>query len=194
MQRQPSHDGLYLLRDIGDPTKMVGELEEWAKSVKSNTGATEEMVGLWQMQIAEVTTNSFQRGVRYSRAQEAKASNIAGKAFGSSVQLAALDYGSTIPRVIQETAKRDGIRLRDGDLIRHACKLGVTSRSVKQNQGAGLHSLVNTVKDCQGSLIILSRNGLVHVCGNRQYRRTLKPIRKEPVLAVTLTIVKLRIN
>jgi hypothetical protein len=192
----PSPKGLYALRDLTNQDEMVEQLNEWTKSVQQGTEASDEQVALWQMQISEVTTNAFQHGPVYMANAAISPSMVAGKADGDSVQLAALDYGSTIPRLIHDTAIMSGLPndIDDAALIRFACNKGVTSRSVKQNQGAGLWSLTETVKRNDGTLLILSRNGLVHVCGDRIIEKHLPAIWPgQPVLEGTLTVINLHI-
>lgn len=197
-QRQaiPRAPGAYLLREIADRNAMVSELTEWSASVQAATSATAERCGLWQMQIGEVTANAFQHGGSLGRAL--KSILVNGKAYPATgtVQLAALDFGSGIPRVI-ERVTRPVVCRGDGDLIAHACKRGVTSRCVPQNQGAGLDSLVRTVRATGGGIMILSNNGMVHVMpGRPQYVRNLRvPTgNRKQVLDGTLTIINLRVE
>lgn len=186
--------GLYPLRRIQDREEMLSELQEWAESVREGTEASHEQVALWQMQIAEVTTNAFQHGPVHKQTEAASSSIVAGKAAGRCVQLAALDFGSTIPRVIESVARQNNISKGDGALIAFACRKGVTSHSVRQNQGAGLYSLVQTVNESGGMLQILSRNGLAHFSRRKHFTRelTARPD-GSPVLDGTLTIINLQI-
>ncbi|HVA50915.1 MAG TPA: hypothetical protein VNH11_31525 [Pirellulales bacterium] len=186
--------GLYPLRSIQNEESMLAELDEWSRSVQEGTTASPEQVALWQMQIAEVTTNAFQHGPMHKKRETMPASIVAGKASGQCAQLAALDFGSTIPRVICEVASKHGISGGDDSLIEFACGKGITSRSVRQNQGAGLYSLVQTVHENGGTLQILSRNGLVHFCSGQVYGECL-PCRHDgaPALDGTLTVINLRI-
>ena len=50
----------YLLRSIPEPDKMVGEIADWASTLEGFANAKAEDVACWQMQIAEVATNTFQ--------------------------------------------------------------------------------------------------------------------------------------
>jgi hypothetical protein len=190
------HNGLYPLRGIENKENMLSALEQWAESVQRGTAATPEQVALWQMQIAEVTTNAFQHGPVHKQQQLFRpVSIVAGKASGQIVQLAALDFGSTIPRVITEVAKRNGIKNEDGALIKFACQKGITSRSVKQNQGAGLYTLQQTVTGSpQGILQILSGNGLALFSNGQEFVKTLDNDDTSPMLDGTLTIINLQIN
>lgn len=184
--------GLYFLRCINDEATMLRELQVWAESVREGTGASEEQVAHWQMQIGEVTTNAFQHGPVHKMSGNT-GSRVAGKASGNSVQLAALDFGSTIPRVISALASQHAITGGDGNLIEFACRKGITSRSVKQNQGAGLYSLVQAVNESNGILQILSRNGLACFCNGKEFKRDLSPRENgSPVMEGTLTIINLQ--
>jgi hypothetical protein len=188
--------GVYWLRDLKDRESMVDELNAWTKSVQEGTHATDEQVAVWQMQLSEVITNAFQHGPMHTPDNTIPPSIVAGKADGSSVQLAALDYGSTIPRVIGKTAEAHGLHASDAGLIRFACQRGITSKSVPQNQGSGLWSLTETVKQNQGTLLILSRNGLVHVCGEKTIEKNISqmhPQQSIPMLNGTLTVINLKI-
>lgn len=187
----PQRVGDYLLRGITSRDDMVGELEEWAKSVRTGTTAKDEHVALWQMQICEVTTNSFQHC-------KAARTNIliAGRAYSSAgvVQLAALDLGIGIARVIEKSSTPIKKGFGDGDLLAHACKKGITSHCVPENQGAGLDSLVNTVKKNEGGrLQILSNRGLFHVNTVREHSRNLAP-KYGAGFDGTLTVVTLGIR
>ena len=107
--------GMYTLRGIHEKTEMLNELQDWAESVREGTEASPEQVALWQMQIAEVTTNAFQHGPVH-KPELGPPSVVAGKADGLCVQLAALDFGSTIPRVIRDVAKQNKVPENDGVL------------------------------------------------------------------------------
>lgn len=188
--------GLYPLRGIESKDSMLTELQAWAESVQQGTSATPEQVALWQMQIAEVTTNAFQHGPVHKTQSPGPTCIVAGKAVGTVVQLAALDFGSTIPLVIEKVARAKQIPMHDGELIRFACQKGVTSRSVKQNQGAGLHSLRQTVTASPtGILQILSRNGLAYFSNGQEFVRNLEA-RADGSASMdgTLTIINLEIS
>lgn len=187
--------GDFLLRGIDSKGSMVAELMEWARSVQQATQASDERVALWQMQIAEVTTNGFQHGPRLKPMDGDLLIN--GKAYAEKgeVQLAAIDFGSGIPRVI-ETIGRPAKCEGDGDLIAYACEKGVTSKCVPQNQGAGLDSLIQTVRSSGGGLLMLSNNGLLYTTEREKQVRNLKSPKKygAQVLNGTLTIINLRIR
>src|SRR5262249_49274174 len=87
-------EGEYLLRGVSRADEMVKELDEWAESVKEAAKAPESQVALWQMQIAEVTTNGFQHGRVKTKLypHEALVAGAADPEKGI-VQLAALDFG-----------------------------------------------------------------------------------------------------
>lgn len=182
--------GKYLLRGINSKDEMVDELEDWALTVQAGTRVPNEQVALWQMQVAEVTTNSFQ----HSRARiEADHILIAGLASSGKVQLASLDLGHGIPTIISG-AFPDLAEIGDGHLIEHAFKQGVTSRCVPENQGAGLHSLARSVQQNKdGCLQVLSRNGYFRVKKTRRFARNLPSPRRGAVVNGTLTIINLSI-
>ena len=187
--RVPSDDGKYLLRAIEDPNEMVREIGEWAETVKKGANAEPEEVACWQMQIAEVATNTFQHG-------KSGCIWISGSFYqkDSVVQLAAIDYGDTIPAVITPDATNKGRLGHDGDLIAYACEPGVTSRCVRQNQGSGLVSLIESVGSNRGRMQILSRNGLFHVNRTRKYQRNLQNNSELAWLAGTLIILCLNVG
>jgi anti-sigma regulatory factor (Ser/Thr protein kinase) len=188
-------EGDYLLREIDSRDGMVREIGGWAESVQRETNASKREVALWKTQISEVTTNGFQHGIGSSPPLHPML--IAGRASndGKMVQLAALDFGKSIPSTIDTVANKQSVPNGHGDRISFACKKGVTSRTLPVNQGAGLFKLVETVKKNGGTLLILSGNGLVHVSNGRCYRRNLKaPSSTTPILQGTLTVVNLRIS
>ena len=188
-------DGDYLLRNIQDRDSMVNEIAEWADLVQNLMSAPEEDVALWQFQISEVTTNGFQHGLREPVAQPRVL--VAGKAYPEkkTVQLAVWDNGLSIPATIEQESLKRNVAPKDGNRIRFACRSGVTSKSVPTNQGAGLYSLVETVKQNDGNLLILSRNGLFHATREREtiknFNLSSVPL---PFLQGTLTVVNLRVQ
>ncbi len=184
----------YLLRKIDSKDTMVREVAEWAALVQTQTRADEENLALWQFQISEVTTNSFQHGHRGNPDEHRIL--IAGKAIPEQkmVQLAVLDNGGTIPETIRETANRRTISNKDGNRIRFACGRGITSKSEPTNQGVGLSSLAETVKKNEGSLLIVSRNGLFSIENTRsKVRNFSEDSFPGPFLQGTLTLVNLRV-
>ena len=121
---------------------------------------------------------------------------VAGKAYEEKgrVEMGVLDFGAGIPRVIEQVASEE-IRMKgDGRLIAHALKRGVTSRTVFENQGAGLHGIVDAVKDNRGRLLLLSGNGLVCVRNGRVSSRKLKGTSSQPNLNGTLAIIILNLQ
>jgi len=180
--------GEFLCRKVPKHEQMVVELQEWAGTVGAQADAAE--VALWQMQISEITTNSFQHGQLVE-----PHILVAGRAHRQQkiVQLAALDFGRGIPKSVAHVAKQAGIPAGDGNYIRHACCRGVTSRTVPQNQGAGLNSLVETVKERQGALIIFSGNRVFHVTKGRRYRRNFSASGSQAMIAGTLIVLNLKL-
>lgn len=183
-------EGNYLLRDLETRGEMVVELDEWSRTVQRDSSASDEDVAIWQFQISEVATNSFQH------AQSSDAMLIAGKVDQKqqTVQLAALDFGATIPATIckhRDCPQGDGL---DGTKVRFACRQGVTAKTERTNQGAGLHNLVETVKKNGGTMRVLSGNGLFHIQNGRRCSRNLAPFSNTcPVLDGTLVSVNLKI-
>jgi hypothetical protein len=186
--------GEYPLRSVDNRNTMVRELEEWALTVRQGTQAKPEDVAIWGMQISEVVTNGFQHGPT-NLGHELPAILLAGGVNDAAnrVQLAALDFGSGIPRVIEGFVS-EAVRLKgDGALIREACKKGVTSHCSRQNQGYGLPHLIESVKQNGGTLQIFSHRGFVHVTANgRTYARNYESSDRR--LDGTLTIVSLRVE
>ncbi len=188
-KNMPQKEGDYLLRGIKSRGDMVEELGEWASSVQKGTGAEPREVSIWETQIGEVTTNSFQHG---------KAGTghilIAGQANKKTgvVQLAALDLGIGIPKLIRDVVRPPGID-GDGDLIAHAFRKGVTSQCEPANQGAGLTSLARSVQqNKRGDLSVLSNNGFYRVTKMRKHAKNLDPPKgAEYVLRGTLTVINL---
>jgi hypothetical protein len=187
----PKKLGDFLLREVRGPEHMVRELEEWAESVRAGTNATAEQVGSWQALIAEVTTNGIQHG-KTGLGHPLPPMLLVGRAYAESHQvvLAALDRGAGMPRVIETVLNPTQMAWRDGRKIAHACKPGVTSHCVRQNQGAGLPSLIAAVKKNGGSLQMMSREGLVCV-RKRVSSRSLNGLNAP--LEGTLTVLTLRI-
>jgi len=192
----------YLLRGVTRREDMVTEIESWAEGLQKAADADREEVALWQIQLAEVTTNSFQHGGGQGGGRPPPTILVAGKATLSDgwVQIAALDLGSGIPKVIERALSGAVEGMHDGQKIAHACEPGVTSRCDRLNQGAGLAGLVRAVQNNGGRLQILSRNGLAHVSNGRMYPRKLPARASYPSPAVrpwldgTLTIINLRLN
>lgn len=185
----------YLLRGVWHRDEMVGEIEAWADGLRKAAHADPAEVALWQVELAEVTTNSFQHGPRLLRGHATPLILVAGKANAlvGEVQIAALDFGSGIPRVIESALPQKVTSMHDGQKIAYACERGVTSRCDRLNQGAGLASLVDTVKKNRGRLQILSFNGLAHVSNGRVHSRSLAS-GTMPWLRGTLTIINLKLN
>lgn len=187
--------GNFLARYIKNSSQMIEELGQWANSVREGIGASDEEVALWQTHISEVSTNTFQHGPSVKK-KFIPTLLVAGQAFKEEgiVLLATLDFGSGIPRVIEKVSTptiNDG----DGDLIAHACKQGITSRCVPQNQGAGLHTLVKMVQENEkGQVNILSHNGLVSVSSARQKVKNIPRQSTTPLLDGTLTVITIGIK
>jgi len=188
---------------------MVETLEKWAEGLRKDANATEQEAALWQFQIAEVVTNSFQHG-RLPGA-DMQAPLVAGQCDREegTVRLAVLDFGMTIPTRIEASTRfsRDATEFPqgdedsiygkdDGDLIRFACQNGITSKSVSENQGRGLFSLVEEVKRNRGSVQIASRNGLVQFSEHAPEARQLssKNTRIHEQLSGTLINVTLKLE
>jgi len=185
--------GDYPLRQVKDKNNMVSELEDWAETVKKDTHAKEEHVAVWSMQIGEVVTNSFQHGPDGQGPVPVPPNVLLCGGFRDNhVQLAALDTGRGIPASIKEVVADEVRQEGDAALIREACKLGVTSRSTRWNQGYGLPHLVDLVKENGGTVQIFSQRGLVHLRGQQLHKRNLE--KSERRLNGTLTIVSLRVT
>jgi len=192
--------GEFLLREVSSPQEMVKVISEWADCVRADTSASDEQAALWEMKIGEIVTNSFQHGLGPGRPGELfrhRSIYIAGQASCISdpkphmAHLAAMDFGRTIPATL-ENKLAEG--LTDGELIQEACQRGVTARSVIDNQGAGLADLVDLVKANNGSLQILSRNGLAHISHRHPYSRNLQRDTKAPFLEGSLTSIRLNLT
>lgn len=190
--RQQDHQNAnrFLLRQITDRDEMVGEVAAWAEMVRGGTNAGRQDVALWETQISEIAANTFQ----HSKAADGVL--IAGEAFPQRgyVQLAAIDFGRTIPHCIEPEARRRGKSLKDGDLLAFATEEKVSSHCVVQNQGSGLPSLVQMVKENGGSLQILSRDGYLRVKSKRKYRNKPRQSLGKPILAGTLIVINLKIK
>ncbi len=206
----------YLARGIYKREDMVAELSEWGSLLTQFVPVAEEDVALWQMQIGEVVANAFQHARIHGPDEAAPPSPeaprrldlaprierevlIAGKTFMSQqvVQLAALDLGAGIPEVIGRAALEAGIGpCADGKLIEYACREGVTSRCVPENQGAGLPSLIRTLTTPpRGSLLICSGNGLYYSDSDGSTVRELEPPQPvKSVLAGTLVVITIHAN
>ena len=180
----------FLLRRILDPHEMVREVAEWAEMVRDGTRANAADVALWETQISEVAANTFQH------ADAPDGVLVAGEAFPQRgyVQLAAIDFGKTIPLCIEAEAKKRSQSLDDGELLAFATQESVTSGCVVQNQGSGLPSLVEMVKNNGGTMQILSRDGFLRVKNRRKYRSKPKKAIGSPILSGTLIVLNLKIN
>jgi hypothetical protein len=183
--------GEYPLRTVAERTTMVAELEDWANTVRQGTGAKPEEVATWSMQISEVITNGFQHGATNLERPFPEMLLIGGSD-GARVQLAALDRGAGIPRVIEKYVASAVANKGDGALIKEACRPGVTSRCSPQNQGYGLPHLVDSVKRNGGTLQIFSQRGFVRVMNSRLTSRNFN--RSARRLDGTLTIISLNVS
>ena len=198
--RDTTHSDEFLLREIRSRPEMVHDLSKYAEGLKETPNVSDREVAIWETQVGELTTNGFQHGGALNP-EGGDAGGIinmvAGKAYGDRkrVEMGVLDFGSGIPRVIEQVAP-ESIRQRgDGRLIAHALKRGVTSKSVIENQGAGLYGIVNAVKENGGRLLLLSANGLVCVRNNRiSSRRLNKETNGEATLNGTLAIIILHLQ
>ena len=180
----------FLLRRIIDPNAMVDQVANWAAMVQRGTKASKADVALWETQISEVVANTFQH------AHAPDGVLIAGEAFPNRgyVQLAAIDFGKTIPACIKPEAKKQCRSLEDGNLLAFATEDHVTSACASQNQGSGLPSLVEMVRQNGGSLQVLSRDGFLRVKNQRKYRNTPNKRIGSPILSGTLIVINLKIN
>lgn len=191
--KMPQFDGDYPLRGVWSHGEMVAELEGWAECIEKTTEVTAEEMALWSTHISELTTNSFQHGATRLEGKLGPVL-IAGTANrrGRTVQLAVLDTGSGIPRVLRPHIVDEKDR-HDGRIIREACRLRVTSRCDPANQGHGLPGLVDAVRRSTGTLQILSGNGMCHLVGGRLYSRRLQPLPNRPTfLEGTLAIITVK--
>ena len=189
----------FLLRLIRTREAMVGDLNQYAAALRQAPYSSDREVAIWETQVGELTTNGFQHGNALDNSPEGSdpiMNMVAGKAYEEKgrVEMGVLDFGAGIPRVIEQVASEE-IRMKgDGRLIAHALKRGVTSRTVFENQGAGLHGIVDAVKDNRGRLLLLSGNGLVCVRNGRVSSRKLKGTSSEPNLNGTLAIIILNLQ
>ena len=188
----------FLLRHIENREAMVEDLSEYADGLRKASYSSEREVAIWETQVGELATNSFQHGTALDEDPQISrpAMNmVAGKAYEdrSTVEMGVLDFGASIPRVIERVVT-DGFEPGDGRLIAHALKRGVTSKTVPENQGAGLFGIVKAVKDNGGRLLLLSGNGLACVRNDRISCRNLKPIGEQTTLHGTLAIIILNLH
>lgn len=178
-ERDATDSDEFLLRGLRSRAAMVRDLSHYAKGLRETPNVSDREVAIWETQVGELTTNGFQHGGALNpKGDKARGiiNMVAGKAYGDRkrVEMGVLDFGSGIPRVIEQVAP-DSIREKgDGQLIAHALKRGITSKSVAENQGAGLYGIVNAVKENAGRLLVLSGSGLVCVRNNRISSRRLK--------------------
>ena len=192
----PSED--FLLRQIESRAVMVRDLNQYADSLRRASYSSDEDVAIWETQVGELTTNGFQHGTALSDDPDNTApvmNMVAGKTYEEDprVEMGVLDFGAGIPRVIEQVAPEISEK-GDGMLIAHALKRGVTSRTVPENQGAGLYGIVKAVKDNDGRLLILSGNGLACVNNRRISSRKLSASGESPTLDGTLAIIILRLQ
>ena len=198
--RDTSHSDEFLLRQIRSQSEMVEDLSHYADGLREAPSVSDREVAIWETQVGELTTNGFQHGGALKpRGKKAGAivTMVAGKAYDDTkrVEMGVLDFGSSIPRVIEQVAPDDVHAKGDGQLIAHALKPGITSKTVAENQGAGLHGIVRAVKDNRGCLLLLSGNGLVCVRDRRISSRKLKTSANgKAVLNGTLAIIILNLQ
>ena len=193
------HTDEFLLRRIRTREAMVRDLNQYATALRQASYSSDREVAIWETQVGELTTNGFQHGNALDNGTggtDPVMNMVAGKAYEEKgrVEMGVLDFGAGIPRVIEQVSS-ESIRAKgDGRLIAHALKRGVTSRTVLENQGAGLHGIVDAVKANQGRLLLLSGNGLVCVRNGRISSRKLKGTISQPTLNGTLAIIILNLQ
>jgi anti-sigma regulatory factor (Ser/Thr protein kinase) len=188
--------GSYPLRGVISASDMVSELNEWAGCLAQAGDASEEDIALWTTHVSELTTNGFQHGKSQLPAGRKLGpvllAGSAGRRVGGA-QLAVLDTGSGIPAVLRPHLGANFATSHDGKVIAEACRSGVTSRCEKSNQGVGLFSLSKAVKNTDGSLQIVSGNGMAHISHGRMYSKVLAPHpTQHQVLSGTLTVITLK--
>ena len=199
-ERDTAHSDEFLLREIRSRPEMVHDLSQYAEGLKETLNISDREVAIWETQVGELTTNGFQHGGALGPPDDepsAIINMVAGKAYGDRkrVEMGVLDFGFGIPRVIEQVAPEAIRQKGDGQLIAYALRRGVTSKSVIENQGAGLHGIVHAVKENGGRLLLLAGNGLVCVRNNRiSSRRLDKQADGEPVLNGTLAIIILHLQ
>lgn len=189
----------FLLRQINDREEMVEDITQYANGLRKASYSSVREVAIWETQVGELTTNGFQHGMSLSDCEDSSEpilNMVAGKAYSekSKVEMGVLDFGVGIPRVIEQVAP-DEVRIKgDGRLISYALKRGVTSHTVSENQGSGLHGIVSAVKENDGQLLILSGNGLVCVNRGRISSRNLALGRNCSTLNGTLALIVLNLQ
>ncbi len=192
---QPSDE--FLLRRIVNREEMVQDISQYADGLREASYSSEREVAIWETQVGELTTNGFQHGPALDKDQDSRdklMNMVAGKAYEEErrVVMGVLDLGAGIPRVIEQVTPQEICARGDGRLIAHALKRGVTSRTVSENQGAGLFGIVQAVKENDGRLLILSGNGLAYVKDRRISSRKLNGTQDRPILKGTLAVIVLR--
>ena len=195
-ETEPSDE--FLLRQIESREEMVQDLVQYADGLRQASYGSDREVAIWETQVGELTTNGFQHGSALEdnpKTSPPVMTMVAGKAYEEKrrVEMGVLDFGAGIPRVIEQVAPEISVN-GDGRLIAHALKQGVTSRTVPENQGAGLPGVVNAVKENDGRLMLLSGNGLACVKDRRISSRKLNGIGGEPRLDGTLAIIILPLH
>ncbi len=202
-QRRSAHSNNrsddFLLRRIKTREAMVNDLNQYASSLRQASLISSREVAIWETQVGELTTNGFQHGnaLRDDPQERDLVMNlVAGKAYEEKgrVEMGVLDFGAGIPRVIERVAP-DTVRAKgDGQLIAYALRKGITSRTVIENQGAGLHGIVDAVKENGGRLLLFSGGGLVCVKNGRVSSRKINDRCNQPTLEGTLAIIILNLQ
>ena len=194
---EPSDE--FLLRQIINREEMVQDINQYGDGLRKASYSSDREVAIWETQVGELTTNGFQHGSALYVDQEngdPVMNMVAGKAYEkrSRVEMGVLDFGAGIPRVIERVAPEEICKSGDGSLIEYALEQGITSRSVSENQGAGLHGIVKAVNENKGRLLLLSGNGLVYVRNDRISSQKLEGTDEQPTLAGTLAIIILNLQ
>lgn len=187
-----NQEGELLFRLISEHNAMLDELGTCYELLKREARATEEDLEHWITVLSEVTTNSFDHGIK--RMNKNSPVFIMGTAAKNQVRFAHLDMGGGIPETIRERAEKEQkIGLNDADLIEYACQTGVSCRTHKGNRGEGLPMLVNLVNDTRGSLQIWSGNGLFQIKNRSTKKREIKPP-KPSMKGFNGTFIKIEVN
>ena len=183
----------FLLRNLSDRQSMVQELSDWTATLQQSVHVDWGDVALWEQQVGELTTNCFQHGPFNDKMP---VTLVAGRAWPDEerVEMAVLDFGRGIPHAISTVVDDTLIEKGDGRLISHAMTRGVTSRTERANQGAGLPGIVKAVKRNGGWLQIMSGNGIAYIRQGRKNSRQTQNKYANQTIQGTLSIISMKIR
>lgn len=181
------------LRYVDDADETNAHIREWGQVLRRTASLDEETTRGFESTMSEVLANSFTHG----KCQVALLGGQVHPQTKHSV-LAASDNGCSIPESLSTSEARNpgtGRRLKDerradSAWIELSMEFGVTAATTDSNRGWGLFHLREKVVANGGSVLIVSRRGIVHVGPDN--KTTLVEMEEEDAFPGTLIVLDLK--